>query len=175
MRKNNIKDILNENDATLETPTLPTGHRAEFLDKLATIEGIPSKPKPFQYWKSIAAACVLFLGIGAIVYNNYSVDETTQPSLFTEMKSIEDEYLQHITSEWETFQLTATDMHLVKKYKERLANLDVSYQELKQEFLVQKNSLTTLNKMIKNLQMRLTLLQEIQQHLKRLQDEQNNI
>jgi septation ring formation regulator EzrA len=103
------------------------------------------------------------------------MEETAQPSLFTEMKSIEDEYLKHIASEWKTFQLTATDESLVKKYKERLENLDESYQELKQTFLVQKNSLTTLEKMIKNLQMRLTLLQEIQQHLKRLQDEQNNI
>lgn len=171
----NIQDILNENDATLETPMLPTGHRAEFLQKLSTMEGIPSKSTPFQYWKSIAAACVLFLGIGAIMYSNYGKKEVIESSLFTEMKSIEDEYLQHIASEWETFQRTANDENLVTKYKERLENLDASYQELRQEFLVQKNSLTTLDNMIKNLQMRLSLLQEIQQHLKRLQDEQNTI
>ena len=91
------------------------------------------------------------------------------------MKSIEDEYLKHIEMEWNAFQLSANDTHLVKKYKERLESLDESYQDLKQEFLVQKNSLTALEKMIKNLQMRLTLLQEIQEHLKRLEDEQKNI
>ncbi len=171
----NIKDILNENETSLETPTLPTGHRAEFLEKLATTEGIPSKSTPFQYLKSIAAACVLFLGIGVVFYSNYGETAVVQSSLFTEMKSIEDQYLQHIATEWETFQLTANDENLVKKYEERLENLDASYQELKQAFLVEKNSLTTLDNMIKNLQMRLSLLQEIQQHLKRLQDEQNNI
>ena len=35
---NNIKDILNENDAPLEKATLPKGHREEFLDKLNTTE-----------------------------------------------------------------------------------------------------------------------------------------
>jgi len=173
--KKNIKELLNENDHSEETPTLPTGHRAEFLQKLSTTEGIPSELKPFHYWKSIAAACVLFLGIGAIIYSNYGKNEAVESSLFTEMKSIEDAYLKDIASEWETFQLTANDAYLVEKYKERLENLDTSYQELKQAFLVEKNSLTTLDKMIKNLQMRLTLLQEIQQHLKRLQNEQNNI
>ncbi|WP_420573624.1 hypothetical protein [Kordia sp.] len=171
----NIKDILNENDATAETPKLPQGHRADFFAKLSATEEIPSKQHIFHYWKTIAAACVLFLGIGAIVYTNYPTDDVQESSLFTEMKSIEDQYLQSIAAEWESFQLTAKDQSLVKKYKERLENLDASYQELKQDFLVQKNSLTTLEKMIKNLQMRLTLLQEIQQHLKRLQDEQKHI
>ncbi|EDP95772.1 hypothetical protein U8527_11675 [Kordia algicida OT-1] len=171
----NIKDILNEKDVTAETPKLPKGHRAEFLEKLATTEGIPAPKSKFYYWKNIAAACVLFIGIGAFIYTNYGKEEIQESSLFTEMKSIEDQYLQSIADEWKSFELTANDTHLVKKYKERLENLDASYQELKQEFLVQKNSLTTLEKMIKNLQMRLSLLQEIQQHLKRLQDEQNNI
>ncbi|WP_298421677.1 hypothetical protein [uncultured Kordia sp.] len=171
----NIKDILNENDETMETPMLPTGHRNEFLEKLSTREGITSTEKKFHYWKSIAAACVLLLGIGAFIYSNSSGEEVQESSLFVEMKSIENQYLQNIAKEWESFQLTATDKSLVKKYKERLENLDASYQELKQEFLVQKNSLTTLEKMIKNLQMRLSLLQEIQQHLKRLEDEQKNI
>ncbi|WP_046755570.1 hypothetical protein [Kordia jejudonensis] len=172
---NNIKNILNENDDTMETPTLPKGHRAEFLNKLSASEEIAAEKTPFFYWKSIAAACVLLLGIGAFIYSNFGKEETEQSSLFVEMKSIEDQYLQNIANEWEAFQLTANDAHLVKKYKERLGNLDASYQELKQEFLVQKNSLTTLEKMIQNLQMRLSLLQEIQQHLKRLEDEQNNI
>lgn len=170
----NIKDILNEKDVSTETPKLPEGHRAEFLEKLSATE-IPIKNNRFHYWKNIAAACILLIGISVFVYINYPKDETQESSLFTEMKSIEDQYLQSIADEWKSFELTANDADLVKKYKERLENLDASYQELKQEFLVQKNSLTTLEKMIKNLQMRLSLLQEIQQHLKRLQDEQNNI
>ncbi|MGH1383143.1 hypothetical protein [Kordia sp.] len=172
---NNIKDIVNENDASLETPKLPKGHRAEFLEKLSATNTISTSNKPFNYWRAIAAACVLLIGIGAFVYSNYSGEEVKESSLFAEMKSIEDKYLHNIASEWESFQLTATDAGLVKKYKERLENLDASYQELKQAFLVEKNSLTALEKMIKNLQMRLTLLQEIQQHLKRLKDEQQNI
>ncbi|WP_298516463.1 hypothetical protein [uncultured Kordia sp.] len=173
--KKNIKDILNENDVSGETPKLPKGHRAEFLEKLSATETISTSNPPFNYWRAIAAACVLLLGIGAFVYTNDGGKETKQTSLFTEMKSIEDKYLQDIASEWESFQLTATDAGLVQKYEERLQNLDESYQELKEVFLVEKNSLTTLEKMIKNLQMRLTLLQEIQQHLKRLKDEQQNI
>ncbi|AXG71072.1 hypothetical protein KORDIASMS9_03327 [Kordia sp. SMS9] len=169
---NNIKDILNENDAPMETPTLPKGHRAEFLDKLANFETNSTQKNPMYYWRAIAAACVLLLGIGAFIYANYGEEESL---LFAEMKAIEDQYLQDIASEWKTFQLTANDGYLIKKYEERLQNLDASYQELKKVFLVQKNSLTTLEKMIQNLQMRLTLLQEIQQHLKRLKNEQQNI
>ncbi|MFK7748884.1 MAG: hypothetical protein AB8B65_10860 [Kordia sp.] len=174
MRKN-IKDILNENDAPLETPKLPKGHRAEFLEKLSATETVSTSNPPFTYWRAIAAACVLLIGIGAFVYTNNGGKKVEQTSLFTEMKSIEDKYLQDIASEWKSFQLTANDNYLVKKYEERLKNLDASYQELKEVFLVEKNSLTTLEKMIKNLQMRLNLLQEIQQHLKRLKDEQQNI
>ncbi len=172
---NNIKDILNENDAPMETPRLPKGHRADFLEKLATSETNSTIKKSIYYWRAIAAACVLLIGIGAFVYSNYTTEENAQSSLFAEMKAIEDKYLQDIASEWETFQLTANDGYLVKKYEERMENLDASYQELKKVFLVQKNSLTTLEKMIQNLQMRLTLLQEIQQHLKRLKNEQQNI
>lgn len=172
---NNIKDILNENDASLEKATLPKGHREAFLEKLNATEGIPSKKTTFSYWKTVAAACVLLIGISALMIANFSGDTPKESSLFTEMKTIEDEYLQHIASEWEAFELTANDAYLVKKYKERLEDLDNSYQNLKKQFLVEKNSLTTLEKMIKNLQTRLTLLQEIQQHLKRLKDEQANI
>jgi CHASE3 domain sensor protein len=171
----NIKDLLNENDVTQETPALPKGHRREFLAKLETTEGIPSKKSTFPFWKAVAAACVLFVGIGAVIYTNIQEDETQESSLFAEMKSIEDQYLQQITSEWEAFQLTANDEYLVQKYKKRLTELDGFYQELKQQFIAEKNSLTTLEKMIKNLQLRLTLLQEIQQHLKRLKNEQANI
>ncbi|MEM6719588.1 MAG: hypothetical protein AAF611_09750 [Bacteroidota bacterium] len=169
---NNIKDILNNNDAATETPKLPKGHRAEFLEKLTATETILQSKSSFNYWRAIAAALVLVVGIGAFIYANYGEEES---SLFAEMKAIEDKYLQNIASEWETFQLTANDGYLVKKYEERLKNLDASYQELKKVFLVEKNSLTTLEKMIQNLQMRLTLLQEIQQHLKRLKNEQQNI
>jgi hypothetical protein len=171
---NNIKDILHENDAPAETPALPKGHRAEFLQKLSATETNSNFAKSFLYWRAIAAACVLLIAIGAFVFANYG-KETAQPSLFAEMKAIEDEYLQNIASEWETFQLSANDSYLVKKYEERLQHLDASYQELKATFLVQKNSLTTLEKMIQNLQMRLTLLQEIQQHLKRLKNEQQTL
>jgi CHASE3 domain sensor protein len=171
----NIKDILSENDASLETPRLPKNHREEFFAKLETQEGIPSKKSAFSFWKAMAAACILFLGIGAVIYTNIQEDEPQESSLFAEMKSIEDKYLQQITSEWEAFQLTANDEYLVQKYKKRLTELDGFYQELKKQFIAEKNSLTTLEKMIKNLQMRLTLLQEIQQHLKRLKNEQTNI
>jgi hypothetical protein len=160
----------------MENPKYPKGHRAEFLYKLKATEEVSSSiNKPFNYWRAIAAACVLLLGIGAFVYTNYGGEEPKESSLFAEMKSIEDKYLEHIATEWESFQLTANDAYLVKKYEKRLENLDASYQELKEAFLVEKNSLTALEKMIQNLQMRLSLLQEIQQHLKRLKDEQQNI
>ena len=173
--KKNIKDILNETDSTLETPTLPKGHRAEFLEKLSATGKVPSTHTIHFSWKNIAAALIVLVGMGVFIYSNMSNTTTEESPLLAEMKAIEREYLTHIASEWESFQLTANDAYLVQKYEERLQNLDASYQELKQEFLVQKNSLTVLDKMIQNLQMRLTLLQEIQQHLKRLQDEQQNI
>ena len=124
---NNIKDILNENDATLETPKLPKGHRAEFLEKLSATETISTTNKPFNYWRAIAAACVLLMGIGAFIYTNSGGEETAQSSLFAEMKSIEDKYLQDIASEWKSFQLTANDSYLVDKYEERLKNLGQFY------------------------------------------------
>lgn len=173
--RRNIKKIINEQDAPLEIPKLPEGHRAEFFEKLTKKNTVTSKKEIHFSWKSIAAACVLLFGMSAFIYTTYSKKTKNESPLLVEMKAIESEYLTHIASEWKSFQLTANDEYLVYKYKERLQSLDLAYQELKQEFLIQQNSLTVLNKMIQNLQLRLTLLQEIQQHLKRLQDEQQNM
>lgn len=146
---------------------LPENHETEFLQKLH--EQAPQKESKSYFWRVAASIAIIFaLGYFAATFSG----EGTQTELQKQVAQIEQNYLQQIDQEWEEFVKTANDPDLVKYYKDRLDGLKKDYDTISKEFSKEPNNIIILEELIKNLQRRLELIKDIQEHLKRLN--QNN-
>jgi len=167
--KNNIQF----SDSDFPEKQLPQGHREEFLEKLQ--KGNFQKPKQKNNWWKIVAALVVLVGLGFVLLQNRETNDFPEAeTIALELQQIETQYLQEIETEWENFLKIATDKKLIARYKEKLGELDTDYKEISKSYQANKNNLQAVEDLIRNLQTRLTLLQEIQEHIKILNQKTNN-
>ena len=71
-----------------------------------------------------------------------------------------------INREWKNFLILTTDKDLVRRYEKRLLDLDKDYQAVSKQFKEDTNDIATVENLIDNLQTRLQLLKDIQEHIK---------
>ena len=167
--KNNIQF----SDSDFPEKQLPQGHREEFLEKLQKKNS--QKPKQKNNWWKIAATLVVLVGLGFVLLQNRETDDFPEAdTIALELQQIETQYLQEIETEWENFLKIATDQKLIARYKEKLKQLDTDYKEISKSYQANKNNLLAVEDLIRNLQTRLTLLKEIQEHIKILNQKTNN-
>jgi len=156
-------------DEELHKKKLPESHRNEFLEKLEKLNKREKKKSFFQIWK-IAASIVLILSMSYYFLNIKSEIKTDNKStLFVQVKQIEKEYLQHINQEWNNFVKLTNDQKLIHKYEVKLLNLSEDYEEISKQFKKTPSNVFVLEKLIKNLQTRLQVLKDIQNHIQELQ------
>lgn len=157
------KNRIQFSDSDFPKEQLPKGHREEFLKKLRENE----KPKhKNNYWK-IAAALVILLGLGFVLMQNSETDEFPEAdSIALELQQIETQYLKEIETEWENFLKLAKDQKLIARFKEKLNELDADYKEISAQYSEDKNNIQAVEDLIRNLQTRLSLLKDIQEHIK---------
>ncbi len=160
--KRDIRELF-KNDA-YPKKKLPNFHEGEFLGKLERFNK-KKKSKPFFQTLKIAASIVLIFSVGYYLLDLKTENNST---LFAQVKQIEKEYLQNIDTEWNTFVKLTADKKLIKKYKEKLMNLDINYKEVSVRFEENPNNINILESLINNLQNRLQLLKNIKEHLKEL-------
>ena len=136
----NLRNSFTEDD--FPKKELPVTHKDEFLEKLSKL---PSK-KTYNYrLMKIAAVFVLLVGLAFVFVQQNATDdedEVNTVQITKELKKVETEYLANIDTEWKNFLAVATDEKLIRRYKQKLEDL------------------------IRNLQTRLSLLKDIQKHLK---------
>lgn len=169
-----IRALFKKND---ELKKLPENHKDEFLGKLKNSkQNTSSKPK-YSFVYRIAAVLIIGLSIGYGVFKtNFNTDKVVEENILVQqIESIEKEYLANIEQEWQSFLMLTKDEKLVKRFENKLADLDAYYKDISIEFQEDTNDIIVLEALVENLQTRLNILKDIQKHIKILnqKNEQN--
>lgn len=162
--KQDIRELFKNNE--LEKKELPSFHEKDFLEKLERFNKNELPKKHVGKWK-IAVSVLLIFSIG-YYFLKPAIYINPEPTLFVQVKKIEKEYLSQINNEWKSFVKSTSDKKLVKRYEEKLSNLNISYKEISNELEQDPNNIIVLERLIENLQTRLGILKDIQNHIKEL-------
>jgi len=153
-----IRDLFKEEE---ELKQLPENHRAEFLEKL---RHQPRSKRIGILWLKVVAIAVIALTVGFSVFYNPPIEESTD--MIAQIEAVEAQYLEDIEKEWERFLTITDDDVLVERFKNKLADLSNDYQELTLQLQKDANNVLVIEALIDNLQNRLQLLKNIQEHIK---------
>jgi hypothetical protein len=157
--KQDIRDLFKEED---HLKSLPNNHRTEFLDKLNK----HSKKKSSAFgWLKIAAVLLIALTVGFSVFYDQPKENKVSP-IVAQIGAVEAKYLEDIEEEWENFVAIADDAFLVERFRKKLNQLDVDYQDISIQFKQDSNNILVIESLVENLQTRLQLLKDIQNHIK---------
>jgi hypothetical protein len=162
--KQDIRDLFREEE-DLKTP--PENHRSEFLDKLNQQK--QSKNKRY-IWIGAVAVLIIALTIGFALFSKQPTKNISP--FIAQVEAVEAEYLEEIKTEWQNFVAIADDEVLVERFKKKLDELDADYKSISIQFRANPNNIEIVELLIDNLQTRFQILKDIQEHIKILN--QNN-
>ncbi|MET2986409.1 hypothetical protein [Aureibaculum conchae] len=168
--KRDIRELFRGED--LDSKKLPPNHRIEFTEKLKFSKTEKPKKGNLGIFLKFAASFVLIIAAGYYIMNQKSSKIKGPTPLELQVQQIEQDYLREIDNEWQNFVKIAYDQKLIDRYKEKLNNLDNNYKEISKSFNESPNNITVLEGLIGNLQTRLQLLKNIQNHIKILNEKQ---
>ncbi|MEM7086382.1 MAG: hypothetical protein AAF489_09380 [Bacteroidota bacterium] len=178
-------------DQKPEQPSLRDGHEMRFAKRLE--QSFPKKnKKPSLLWLKIAAAVILFLGLGYITYLNFNDEETADPILvesdgvenalekqFTlgdlspDLKKVEEFYTTGIEVQLASLSNDDDNKELIDAYMKRLNELNIEYEKLNKELNEVGPTEATITALIDNLKLRLELLFKLKNKLKELKQLEN--
>jgi len=162
--KRDIKSLFKNPD--LLKKKLPALHREEFIEKLNAVKSKDSKKLSTYSIVKVAAFIILFFSIGYTFFNEFSKKNINEIAIEVQLKVVEQEFLKNINQEWDSFLAIAEDKMLIKRYEEKLKSLDNDYKETSLKFKNNTNNVLLIESLVENLQNRLQLLTDIQQHIK---------
>lgn len=162
--KQDIREIFKKE--TLQKKKLPIFHEDEFLGKLKAHHKKEKPKSSFRIFK-IAVSIALVISVGYYFLRPEIIIDSQSASL-VQVRKIEKEYLNQINKEWKSFVKLTKDKNLIQKYEEKLFNLNEDYKDISKQFEKDTNNVFVLENLIKNLQRRLQLLKDIQNHIKEL-------
>jgi hypothetical protein len=162
--KQDIRDLFKEEE---DLKTLPDNHRAEFLDKLNKQKQSENKR---HIWIGAVAVVVVALTIGFVLFPKQPTENISP--FIAQVEAVEAEYLKEINAEWKNFVALADDEVLVARSKKKLDELDADYKSISIQFRANPNNIEIVELLIDNLQTRSQILKDIQEHIKILN--QNN-
>ena len=137
---------------------LPKNHREDFFKKLKS----QKKPKLHNYlWLKVAAIFIIGL---VFIYPLLKKETIEKPSQI--IAQVEAEYLSSIETEWRNFLAITNDEKLIKRFEKKLDELDADYKEISKAFKIDTNNILILESLVDNLQTRLKILKDIQEHIK---------
>jgi hypothetical protein len=164
--KQDIRNLFRDEEASGKQ--LPDNHRQEFYDQLKASRPRRESKLNTNYLIKVAALIVVFLGLTFTVFktiDNTPTQIVESSSMETQIEAIEKEYLASIDVEWQKFLVVANDERLVSRYKDKLDDLDADYKEISKQFKTDTNNILVIESLVVNLQTRLQLLKDIQEHI----------
>ncbi|MEZ4809185.1 MAG: hypothetical protein R2819_02390 [Allomuricauda sp.] len=177
-----------------QTHALKKGHDSRFLSKLEEKLPIekPNRKQGLVFWLGVAASIVAVLGLGIYFLpgsktigpdaNTNIVKEGNQEAqyrtislgdLSPDLKKIENYYLTNINVQLSELEINATNKEIMDDFMEKLADLDTEYHRLNGELNELGPNDQTISALIKNLQLRLQLLQKLKTKLNQLKTSKN--
>ena len=164
------------------------GHEKRFMELLG--KELPKQKKPSFFMLKIAAAILVLVSIGTVFFmswedsnikttivdNNPGVEARPGISLgdlSPDLKKVENYYVANINLELSKLNISGDYKELVDSYMERLTELNVEYKKLNKELNQVGPNDQTISALIKNLQLRLQLLQKLKEKLNEVQSSKN--
>lgn len=165
------------------------GHEARFMKRLE--EEMPPQTRQNRMWIwSVAAMVVVVFGLGIYflgiknevppVENPVVTAEEADTKegisfgdLSPDLQKIEDYYLASINLELSKLEVSPDNKELVDGYMEQLAELNREYDQLNKELNTFGPNDQTISALIKNLQLRLQLLQKLKEKLNQVKSSKN--
>ncbi|APZ47732.1 hypothetical protein BW723_16150 [Polaribacter reichenbachii] len=136
------------------------------------------KNKPFL-WLSIAASILLLVSLGIQFYPSENVEEIptknktkeiTLGNISPEFNTIETYYVNSINLEISQLDLSEENKDIVDGYLLKIAELTQEYKSLTKELNTNGVNDATIDALVRNLQLRLQLLQRLKKQLKQLKN-----
>ena len=165
------------------------GHEERFLQKLDT--ALPAKPRRNRTLWSIAASVAVLVAIGLYTVNRNSDQETVPETVVTtstqentpdgitmgdlspDLKKVEQYYVGQINLELASLDISDENKSVVDRFMEELNLLNQEYRELNRELNELGPNDQTIGALIKNLQLRLQLLNKLNTTLNNLKSSEN--
>lgn len=169
--------------------TLRKGHETRFLIRLE--DAFPTKKRSTFFYFKIAASIAVLLSVGIIVYQSYQIpdsmnttvvqkangtkeaEEISLGDLSPDLKRVEQFYVNTINMELSQLNVSAENKVIVDDFMERLNELSTEYRVLNKELNEIGPNEQTITALIKNLQLRLQLLQKLKEKLNQLKSSKN--
>ncbi|MBO0322046.1 hypothetical protein J0X14_07040 [Muricauda sp. CAU 1633] len=184
-----------EKEREEKTYSMKKGHEARFLSKLdekMPLEEPPVKKKGYSVWWQMAASVVVALGLTFYYFSSQEeeggstdtqlVDTQKEEGgnqgislgdLSPDLKKVENYYLTNINLELSDLEVDANNKEVMDSYMDRLSELDTEYQRLNKELNEMGPNDQTIGALVKNLQLRLQLLQKLKSKLNQLKSSKN--
>ncbi|GAA4270978.1 hypothetical protein U6A24_03680 [Aquimarina gracilis] len=191
-----IRELLKQ-DKQIPTEKMREGHQQRFMLRLE--KELPKETRSFNYkWLKIAASVVVILSVSMFTFNRLGndgsgqngivdVDDTTSKNAtvvinkqtstlaeaFPEYQEVENSILTSIKFQLSNITVDDTNRELVESFKVRLDNLDKEYQRLNKELIEVGPNVQSVEAMMENLKIRLSLLSRLKDKLKELERIEN--
>ncbi|MGB5497328.1 MAG: hypothetical protein WBM77_00180 [Maribacter sp.] len=164
------------------------GHEKRFMELLN--KELPQQRKSSLFMLKVAASILVLVSIGTffflnredatlkttVVDKNPGIETNTGISLgdlSPDLKKVESYYVANINLELSKLNVSGENKELVDSYLERLAELNIEYKNLNKELNQIGPNDQTIAALIKNLQLRLQLLQKLKEKLNEVQSSKN--
>jgi len=186
-----IRELLKQ-DKHIPVEQIQEGHEDRFMARLE--KELPKKARRFNYnWLKIAASVVVILTVSLMSINRFGdnsdgpkvVDTDNGPvqnatikmkkqtstlaEAFPEYEEVENNILTTIKFQLSNIKVDDTNRDLVDSFMKRLQNLDKEYQRLNKELIEVGPNVQSVEAMMDNLTIRLSLLKRLNDKLKELE------
>ncbi|GGX08896.1 hypothetical protein GCM10007384_08370 [Aquimarina muelleri] len=194
MMAQDIRELLKQ-DKQIPSEKIKEGHQQRFISRLE--KELPQKTRSLKYhWLNIAASIVVILSVSLLTYNqlNTSTSKGTQivdsetvknssvilskqssplAEISPEYEKVENSILTSIKFQLSKITIDDSNRELVDSFRDRLDNLDKEYQRLNKELIEVGPNVQSVEAMMENLTIRLSLLNRLKDKLKELEQIEN--
>lgn len=184
-----LRELFKEEKAK-ENFALKRNHEVRFLNRLNA--ELPQRKKNSFFFVKIAAAVLVLVSVGFVVYQHlnvtHAISETTVVAtenvseertsislgdLSPDLKKVENYYVANINLQLSQVEISEDNKDMVDSFMNQLSGLNVEYETLNVELNEIGPNDQTISALIKNLELRLQLLQKLKKKLNQLKQSKN--
>jgi len=185
-----LRKLFKEQNEKEEYP-MKGGHEERFLERLNT--ELPQQKRTSFFFLKIAATILVLISVSFFAYKQYNTTATNVPEsiivdknnaieentgislgdLSPDLKKIENYYVANINLQLSQLEISEENKALVDSFMNQLSGLNLEYEKLNTELNEIGPNDQTINALIKNLELRLQLLQKLKKKLNQLKQSKN--
>lgn len=164
------------------------GHEERFVERLN--DELPLQKRASFFFLKIAATILVLISVGFFAYKQYNVANIPETKIVSkdgaiedtgislgdlspDLKKVENYYVANINLQLSQLEISEGNKALVDSFMDQLSELNLEYERLNAELNEIGPNDQTINALIKNLELRLKLLQKLKKKLNQLKQSKN--